>query len=98
MKAPYISYSQPDANVAIMQQLKTLFDPKGILNPYKVRYPSHCSASADARRSTSCLKMRRSKTVRTSLRKASARAALGLSRNSSRIERARIACEKPHRM
>jgi hypothetical protein len=38
MKAPYISYSQPDANVAIMQQLKTLFDPKGILNPYKVRY------------------------------------------------------------
>jgi FAD/FMN-containing dehydrogenase len=36
MKAPYIRYSQPEANLAVMQQLKSLFDPKGLLNPYKV--------------------------------------------------------------
>lgn len=35
MKAPYISYSQTDTSIELMRRLKKLFDPKGIMNPYK---------------------------------------------------------------
>eukprot|EP01097_Dermamoeba_algensis_P011757 TRINITY_DN9243_c0_g1_i1.p1 TRINITY_DN9243_c0_g1~~TRINITY_DN9243_c0_g1_i1.p1 ORF type:complete len:169 (+),score=54.21 TRINITY_DN9243_c0_g1_i1:44-508(+) len=36
MKANYISYSKSDPMIEIMKSIKTIFDPKGILNPYKV--------------------------------------------------------------
>lgn len=39
MKAPYIGYSQSDVSIALMQRIKALFDPKGIMNPYKVGAP-----------------------------------------------------------
>ena len=35
MKAPYIGYSQNETSVEMMRQIKNLFDPKGLLNPYK---------------------------------------------------------------
>jgi (R)-2-hydroxyglutarate---pyruvate transhydrogenase len=35
MKAPYISYSKSDEAISIMKSIKNLWDPKGILNPYK---------------------------------------------------------------
>jgi D-2-hydroxyglutarate dehydrogenase len=36
MKANEIGYSKDSASVAVMRALKATFDPKGILNPYKV--------------------------------------------------------------
>jgi hypothetical protein len=56
MKAPYIRYSQPEANLAVMQQLKSLFDPKGLLNPYKVGGSLFKSATLTLVGSTSCLR------------------------------------------
>ncbi|GAA5843005.1 hypothetical protein JCM3766R1_001659 [Sporobolomyces carnicolor] len=35
MKAPYIEYSKSDAAVVVMQQLRSMFDPKRILSPHK---------------------------------------------------------------
>ncbi|KAJ3213222.1 hypothetical protein HDU67_003161 [Dinochytrium kinnereticum] len=35
MKAPYIGYSKSKDAIAMMQQLKSLWDPNGIMNPYK---------------------------------------------------------------
>jgi len=35
MKAPYISYSKSDVSIELMRKMKHLFDPKGLLNPYK---------------------------------------------------------------
>ncbi|WOO76955.1 Putative D-lactate dehydrogenase, mitochondrial [Vanrija pseudolonga] len=35
MKAPHIHYSQSDVGIGLMHQIKKLFDPKGLLNPYK---------------------------------------------------------------
>lgn len=35
-KRNYIGYSKSAVEVDWMRHLKTLFDPKGILNPYKV--------------------------------------------------------------
>ncbi|KAI8911757.1 hypothetical protein EDD86DRAFT_203201 [Gorgonomyces haynaldii] len=35
MKAPFLHYSQPKESIQMMQQIKKLWDPKGILNPYK---------------------------------------------------------------
>ncbi|WRT69360.1 uncharacterized protein IL334_006344 [Kwoniella shivajii] len=35
MKAPYIGYSKNDTSIELMRKIKTLFDPKGLLNPYK---------------------------------------------------------------
>lgn len=35
MKAPYISYSQPNEAITVMRTVKKAFDPKGIMNPYK---------------------------------------------------------------
>jgi FAD/FMN-containing dehydrogenase len=37
MKAPYIGYSKSAESVEAMRGVKHLFDPHGILNPYKVR-------------------------------------------------------------
>jgi D-lactate dehydrogenase (cytochrome) len=34
-KRDYIQYSQRPESIEIMKSLKTLFDPKHILNPYK---------------------------------------------------------------
>ncbi|KAF2140392.1 uncharacterized protein K452DRAFT_319882 [Aplosporella prunicola CBS 121167] len=34
-KKPYVGYSKDETMVKIMKQLKDLFDPKGIMNPYK---------------------------------------------------------------
>lgn len=35
MKAPYIGYSKSQTSIELMKQIKKMFDPKGILNPYK---------------------------------------------------------------
>ncbi len=35
MKAPVIHYSQDETSVKMMRDIKQLFDPKGICNPYK---------------------------------------------------------------
>ncbi len=35
VKNNYIHFSKTDSAVKLMQQMKTLMDPKGILNPYK---------------------------------------------------------------
>ncbi|RXK40578.1 D-lactate dehydrogenase [Tremella mesenterica] len=35
MKAPYISYSKSTESVEMMKRIKQMFDPKGLLNPYK---------------------------------------------------------------
>jgi FAD/FMN-containing dehydrogenase len=35
MKAPHISYSKNDTSIEMMRKIKHLFDPKGLLNPYK---------------------------------------------------------------
>jgi FAD/FMN-containing dehydrogenase len=35
MKAPYIGYSQDETAIEMMRKIKNLFDPKGLLNPYK---------------------------------------------------------------
>jgi FAD/FMN-containing dehydrogenase len=35
MKAPYISYSQNQTSIDMMRKIKQMFDPKGLLNPYK---------------------------------------------------------------
>lgn len=39
MKAEKIGYSKDPLSVHYMQEIKRLFDPKGLLNPYKVRKP-----------------------------------------------------------
>ena len=35
-KAEYMGLSKSPEMIAIMRQIKTLFDPNGIINPYKV--------------------------------------------------------------
>ena len=35
-KRDFIKFSKSDKAIELMKQLKTIFDPKGILNPYKV--------------------------------------------------------------
>lgn len=35
MQAPYLEYSKSADMIAAMRQVKKIFDPKGILNPYK---------------------------------------------------------------
>lgn len=35
MKAPYIQYSKSKEMIEIMRGVKKMFDPKGIMNPYK---------------------------------------------------------------
>jgi FAD/FMN-containing dehydrogenase len=35
-KRDYIRFSKSEKAVQVMQQIKKSFDPKGILNPYKV--------------------------------------------------------------
>lgn len=35
MKAPYIAYSQSGTSIDMMKRIKKMFDPKGLLNPYK---------------------------------------------------------------
>lgn len=35
MKAPYLHYSKSPESIALMKQVKNLFDPNGIMNPYK---------------------------------------------------------------
>lgn len=35
MKPGALHYSQDETSIAMMQKLKDLYDPKGILNPYK---------------------------------------------------------------
>jgi len=36
MKANFLNYAKPDNVIHLMRDLKKVFDPKGILNPYKV--------------------------------------------------------------
>lgn len=35
MKAPHIHYSKNETSIELMRKVKKLFDPKGLLNPYK---------------------------------------------------------------
>jgi FAD/FMN-containing dehydrogenase len=35
MKAPYIRYSRDETAIELMKKIKTMFDPKGLLNPGK---------------------------------------------------------------
>ncbi|TPX67412.1 hypothetical protein SpCBS45565_g03790 [Spizellomyces sp. 'palustris'] len=35
MKAPYLQYSKSEAFIELMRNIKSVFDPNGILNPYK---------------------------------------------------------------
>lgn len=35
MKAPYVGYSKSDESIAVMKAVRNLFDPRGILSPYK---------------------------------------------------------------
>ena len=35
-KKPYLHYVRNDAEIALMRQIKTALDPKGILNPGKI--------------------------------------------------------------
>jgi FAD/FMN-containing dehydrogenase len=47
MKNDCIGYSKPDNAIQIMGQLKAMFDPHNILNPYKYlpsQYWNHVSA------------------------------------------------------
>lgn len=44
MKAEKIGYSKDPLSVHYMKEIKKLFDPKGLLNPYKVRH--FCGADA----------------------------------------------------
>ena len=36
MKAQYLNYTKSDLSIEYMKKIKDLFDPKGILNPYKI--------------------------------------------------------------
>ena len=36
MKASHLHFSKSDVAIEVMRKLKTVFDPKGIMNPYKV--------------------------------------------------------------
>ncbi|MBQ0720647.1 MAG: FAD-binding oxidoreductase [Gammaproteobacteria bacterium] len=36
LKKPYLSYTRSDTEIALMQEMKRLFDPQGILNPGKL--------------------------------------------------------------
>jgi FAD/FMN-containing dehydrogenase len=38
-KNSYLGYSQSDANIEMMRKIKQLFDPKGLMNPYKYLPP-----------------------------------------------------------
>ncbi|KAM0750800.1 hypothetical protein T439DRAFT_325859 [Meredithblackwellia eburnea MCA 4105] len=40
MKAPYLAYSKSDESIDVMQKVRELFDPKGILSPYKFLPPA----------------------------------------------------------
>lgn len=35
MKAPYLAYSKSEESIDVMRGVKNLFDPRGILSPYK---------------------------------------------------------------
>jgi len=35
MKAPHIGYSKTPESIELMKGIKKMFDPKGLLNPYK---------------------------------------------------------------
>jgi FAD/FMN-containing dehydrogenase len=35
MKASALHYSKDSASIALMQRIKAVFDPVGIMNPYK---------------------------------------------------------------
>ena len=45
-KAGFIGMSKSPEMIAIMRQIKSIFDPKGILNPYKVLPPSDTTTKA----------------------------------------------------
>lgn len=39
MKAPYLGYSKSDESIDVMRGIRDLFDPRGILSPYKYLPP-----------------------------------------------------------
>jgi (R)-2-hydroxyglutarate---pyruvate transhydrogenase len=38
-KNKYLKYSKSEADIVVMRKIKNLFDPKGIMNPYKYLPP-----------------------------------------------------------
>jgi (R)-2-hydroxyglutarate---pyruvate transhydrogenase len=38
-KNKYLGYSQSEANIEMMRRIKKVFDPKGLMNPYKYLPP-----------------------------------------------------------
>jgi FAD/FMN-containing dehydrogenase len=36
LKKDYLHYSRSEAEIAIMKQIKQVFDPRGIMNPGKI--------------------------------------------------------------
>lgn len=58
MKAPYVGYSKSAESIEAMRGVKRLFDPHGILNPYKVRLVCSSSRIAALTARSTCLSWR----------------------------------------
>lgn len=57
MKAEKIGYSKDPVSIDYMKRIKDLFDPKKILNPYKVSGGDASVGRADASASNVCARM-----------------------------------------
>ncbi|KAF5555047.1 d-lactate dehydrogenase (cytochrome) [Fusarium mexicanum] len=46
-KKKFIGYSRDDTTIGLMKQIKNLFDPNGIMNPYNCGWPNDLDSPAD---------------------------------------------------